>query len=153
MSRRQALGVISNQCTNQFVAAANALKSQHPLKSHPSLNSFNNENEKPCMLLKKSSDFDFEIFQDKENVTVKKQATVIFSNDYDDDEDEEEDNDEDEDHYYVPEEEELDSELDEDEEGKIKEQLQQDMLTNRNIYVWQIFESTKVFAALTSTVN
>lgn len=115
MSRRQALGVISNQCTNQFVAAANALKSQHPLKSHPSLNSFNNENEKPCMLLKKSSDFDFEIFQDKENVTVKKQATVIFSNDYDDDEDEEED--EDEDHDYVAEEEELDSELDEDEEG------------------------------------
>ena len=127
MSRRQALGVISNQCTNQFVAAANALKSQHPLKSHPSLNSFNNENEKPCMLLKKSSDFDFEIFQDKENVTVKKQATVIFSNDY------EEDEDEDEDHDYVQEEEELDSELDEDEEGKMKEQLQQNQLRNRNI--------------------
>jgi hypothetical protein len=71
------------------------------------------------MLLKKSSDFDFEIFQDKENVTVKKQATVIFSNDYDDDEDEEED--EDEDHDYVAEEEELDSELDEDEEGKMKD--------------------------------
>lgn len=119
MSRRQALGVISNQCTNQFVntaAGPASLKPQHPFKSHPSLTSFSNENEKPCMLTKKSSEFDFEIFQDKENVTIKKQAAVIFSNNYDD-EDDEDANEEDEEEDYLREDEEGDSELDEDEEG------------------------------------
>ncbi len=123
MSRRQALGVISNQCAfvNNNNGAA-SLKPQHPFKSHPSLNSLNNENEKPCMLSKKSSDVDFEIFQDKENVTIKKQALVIFSNNYDDEDEEdinEEDEDEEEEEECVrPEEETPDFELEDDEEGK-----------------------------------
>jgi len=107
MSRRQALGVISNQYSNNQLVNNNQnndnLKPVHPFKSHPSLtnctNYNNNEKLKP---IKKngSSEFDFEIFQeeeeklndlaltDKENVCSVKQEKVIFSNDFDDDNDE-----------------------------------------------------------------
>jgi len=87
MSRRQALGVISNNHSNNQLASTNHLKpQQHPLKTHSSFTGFNNENENVCMTTKSSCEFDFEIFQDKENVGSKKMP-VIFSNDYDDDED------------------------------------------------------------------
>jgi hypothetical protein len=104
MSRRQALGVISNQYTNNQLVnntqQNDNLKPVHPFKSHPSLtniaNCNKNENLKP---FKKngSSDFDFEIFQeeeekfndlaliDKENVGNFKQENIIFSNDFEDD--------------------------------------------------------------------
>lgn len=113
MSRRQALGVISNQYTNNVTSNANQLKPQHPFKSHPSLQNVKDEN---LFAKKSSNDFDFEIFQedeaenfgkhelhsalDKENIGSSlggKQEKVVFSNDYDDyfnDEDDDEDDDE-----------------------------------------------------------
>lgn len=66
---------------------------------------------------KKEVDFEFKIFQDKENPSIKKEATVIFSNDDQDEEDEEEDDDdetdEDDSEDYLPE----DEEVEQDEEG------------------------------------
>lgn len=70
MSRRQALGVISNQYINAQLSNANPmgqLKPQHSLKSHPSLTNFNNENENTNArtLTRKASEFEFEIFQEE----------------------------------------------------------------------------------------
>jgi len=122
MSRRQALGVISNQMSNNNVAATNPQQYKaHPLKSHPSytLVPSNDENEYPMGMVTKKSDFDFEIFQEeyesknciKQQVRVALTETVnepvIFSNDYDDD-DEEEESQEDEDEVDI---------IDDEEEG------------------------------------
>lgn len=88
MLRRQALGVISNQYSNQQVTAN--LNQVKPLKSNLTLHNSQSEN----VFIKKSNEFDFEIFQedenrlavsDKENIGIslnKKQEKVVFSNDY-----------------------------------------------------------------------
>lgn len=93
--QRQALGVISNQFTNTLASSnsQNSLKPalpQHPLKSHPSLNSLKGKNDENACFAKKepSAEFDFEIFQeeceekfvDKENIGAKvTEAKVAFS--------------------------------------------------------------------------
>jgi len=93
--QRQALGVISNQYTNTLASSnsQNSMKPtlpQHPLKSHPSLNSLKGKNDENACFAKKvpSAEFDFEIFQeecevkfvDKENIGAKvTEAKVVFS--------------------------------------------------------------------------
>lgn len=93
--QRQALGVISNQYTNTLSSnnSQNSLKPtmpQHPLKSHPSLNSLKAKNDENGCFAKKvpSAEFDFEIFQeeceekfvDKENIGAKVvEPKVVFS--------------------------------------------------------------------------
>lgn len=137
MSRRQALGVISNQYTNNQQLGGNSLKPQHPFKSNPSLNNINNGNENACVFTKKpSSEFDFEIFQeeydeklskkdmrlaltDKENIGSSlglKQEKVVFATDYDDDD-------------YVEDEEEDEAEEEEDGICRFKSELSSDKLS------------------------
>lgn len=109
MSRRQALGVISNQMSNNVHQATNNHQFKaHPLKSHPSYTSgsSNDENEYPMGMVTKKSDFDFEIFQEEYEskkiikqqiraaLTEKTNEPVTFSNDYDDEEEEERQEDE-----------------------------------------------------------
>jgi len=94
--QRQALGVISNQYTNTLASSnsQNSLKPtlpQHPLKSHPSLNSLKGKNDENATCFTKkvpSAEFDFEIFQeeceekfvDKENIGAKvTESKVSFS--------------------------------------------------------------------------
>jgi len=110
MSRRQALGVISNQMShNAHQASSNPQQYKaHPLKSHPSYTSVpsNDENEYPMGMVTKKSDFDFEIFQEenenhkfikqqlRDALTEKAKEPVTFSNDYDDEEEDYQEEDE-----------------------------------------------------------
>jgi len=139
MLRRQALGVISNQCSFNQVASKPPHATQ---KSAPILNPshIKDENEPPVALQTKKSTFDFEIFQEdydatkssddalvkfaakhgfnyeakqieKENL-LKKQP-VIFSNDYEEEEEVEEEEEEETEDYDDYEEEEEEEDLEE----------------------------------------